>query len=168
LTFGDGLGEAFATTVFLGVGFGLGLGVAFGFGVGLVVGFGVGVDVAVGFGVGNSISLFAAATRGSFFSGSSGLNSFGSGGGENLAGRGDSPVVGSAAAPAPPTSPNQTMLCAFDELLASTLQRISPAMTATCASAISVTFRQKRLSFDIVILTTNGHPPSRGYGVAGE
>jgi len=46
------LEEAFAITVFLGVGFGLGLGVAFGFGVGLVAGFGVGVDVAVGFGVG--------------------------------------------------------------------------------------------------------------------
>src|SRR5260370_37211746 len=84
--FGGGLGEAFAITVFLGVGFGLGLGVAFGFGVELVVGFGVGVDVAVGFGVGNWISLFAAATRGSFFSVSFGLYSFGFGGGVSLRG----------------------------------------------------------------------------------
>src|SRR5260370_35288701 len=151
--FGGGLGADFTITVFLGVGFGLGLGVAFGFGVELVVGFGVGVDVAVGFGVGNSISLFAAATRRSFFSASSRLNSLGLGGGESFADAGDSPVARSAAALAPPTSPNQTMLCAFDELLAETLQRISPAMTATCASASSVTFRQKRLALDIYFVS---------------
>jgi len=48
---------------------------------------------------------------------------------------------------------NQTMLCAFEELLASTLQRINPSRRATCASAISVTFRQKRASFDIYFVS---------------
>src|SRR4030095_4927049 len=43
----------------------------------------------------------------------------------------------------------QTMLCAFEELLASTLQRINPRRRATCASAIRVTFRQKRGSLGI-------------------
>ena len=36
------------------------------------------------------------------------------------------------------------MLSGFDEALAATLQRISPAISATCASAIRTTFRQKR------------------------
>ena len=36
------------------------------------------------------------------------------------------------------------MLSGFKEALAATLQRISPAISATCASAIRTTFRQKR------------------------
>jgi len=39
---------------------------------------------------------------------------------------------------------NQTRLCASGALRASKLQRINTAIIATCASAISVTFRQKR------------------------
>ena len=112
------------------------------------MGFGLGVDVAVGFGVDNSISLFAAVTRDSSLSASSDFGGLGSCEGESSAGRGGSTVVGSVAVLTPPTSPNQTMLWAFEELLASTLQRINPAMSATCARAISVTFRQKR-SFGI-------------------
>jgi hypothetical protein len=34
---------------------------------------------------------------------------------------------------------------------------MSPAISATCARAIRTTFRQKRLSLPVVILTTNGH-----------
>src|SRR5439155_9331099 len=109
--FGDGFGEALANTVFLGggfgVGFGVGLGVAFGFVVGLVAGFGLGVDVAVGFGVGNSISLFAAATRGSSFSASSVFGKLGPGEGGSFAGLGGTAVVGFVTVLAPPTSPNQ-------------------------------------------------------------
>ena len=135
------MGEAIVNTVFLGVDLGVGFGVAFGFGVGVADGFGV--DVGAGVRVGNSISLFAAVTRDSSFSASSVFGRLGSAEGESFA-DGGSPVVGSVAALARPTSPNQTMLCAFGELLASTLQRINPAMSATCASAISVTFRQKR------------------------
>src|SRR6266404_9744506 len=79
-------GEAFANTVFLGVGFGIGLGVCFGvgfgvafaFGVGLAVGLRVGVGVAAGFGVGNWISLFAVVRRGFSSSGSSDFNGVGS------------------------------------------------------------------------------------------
>jgi len=115
----------------------------------LGVGFGVAVAVGAGLGVGNWISLFVAVTRGVSFSASSVFCSPGSGEGKSFAG-GGSPVVGSVAALAPPTLPNQTMLCAFEEILASTLQRINPAMSTTCASAISVTFRQKRAFFDIV------------------
>ena len=144
--FADGLGETFANSIFLGVDFGVGFGVSLGFGAGVAVGLGVGVPVAVGFGVGvgNSISLFAAVTTGLSSSDSSVFDRLGSGEGESLAGGVGLPVVGSVAALAPPTSPNQTMLCALEELLASTLQRINPAMSATCATAISVTFRQKR------------------------
>jgi len=36
------------------------------------------------------------------------------------------------------------MLSGFDEALAATLQRISPAISATCANAIRTTFPQKR------------------------
>ncbi len=43
-----------------------------------------------------------------------------------------------------PAPPNHTMLSGFDDGLAATLQRMSPAISATCASAIRTTFRQKR------------------------
>ena len=42
------------------------------------------------------------------------------------------------------------MLSGFDEALAATLQRISPAISATCASAIRTTFRQKDFAILIV------------------
>ena len=48
------------------------------------------------------------------------------------------------------TLPIQTMLCAFEKFLAWRFQRINPARRATCASAIRMTFRQKRAFFDIV------------------
>ena len=130
------------------VGFGVGLGVAFGFAVGVAVGFGV--DVGIGVGVGNSISLFAAVTRGASSAASSlSNNGSDSGGGIGvIAGCGDALLSGSPAARS--SAPLiQTMLCAFEELLASTLQRINPSRRATCASAIRVTFRQKRASLGI-------------------
>src|SRR5882724_4761078 len=152
-TFGEDFGEAFANTVFLGVGFGVGLdvcfGVAFAFGVGLAIGLRIGVDVAVGFGVGNWISLFAAVRRGFSSSGSSDFNSLGSAGALKIF-TGDGAALFASAAP-PSAPPIQTMFCAFEELLACRLQRINPTRRAICASAIRVTFRQKRASFDIAI-----------------
>jgi hypothetical protein len=64
--FGKDLWEAFANSIFFGVGFGVAFGVTFGFGVGVADDFGVDVGFGVGFGVGdgNSISLCAAVTRG--------------------------------------------------------------------------------------------------------
>jgi choline-glycine betaine transporter len=56
LGFADDL-DAFANTVFLGVGLGAGFGVGLVFAAGVVV-FGTGVAIGVGFGVGKSISLF--------------------------------------------------------------------------------------------------------------
>ena len=50
----------------------------------------------------------------------------------------DSPVARSSA------PPNQTMFSGFDDALAARLQRISPAISATCASAMRTTFRQNR------------------------
>jgi hypothetical protein len=44
---------------------------------------------------------------------------------------------------------NQTKLSASGALRAAKLQRINPAISTTCASAISVTFRQNRGFFDI-------------------
>jgi hypothetical protein len=89
--FGDGLADAFATSIFFGLGFGVGVG--FGLGVGLRgglgvgfggtlttgvgLGFGVGVAVAVGFG--NWMSLFSDVRTGRSSSDSSGLTGVGSG-----------------------------------------------------------------------------------------
>jgi len=150
------IGEDFASTVFLGGGFGVGLGVCFGvgfgvafaFGVGLAVGLRAGVDVAVAFGVGNWISLFAAVRRDFSSSGSSDFNGVG------LA-RASKTFTGNAAALLVSAArfsalPIQTTLCAFEGLLVCRLQRINPTRKAICASAIRVTFRQKRASFDIV------------------
>ena len=128
--------------------FGVGFGVGFAFGVGLAVGLRVGVGVAAGFVVGNWISLFAAVRRGFSSSGSSDFNGVCSA----LAAKtftGDAAALFVSAAPfsAPPI---QTTLCAFEGLLVCRLQRINPTRTAICASAIRVTFRQKRASFDIV------------------
>jgi hypothetical protein len=140
-----GFGEAFATTVFLDVGFAIGFGVVFARGAGVALGFGCGVAVAVGFGVadGNSISLFAVVTTG-FSSATSSrsdpLDSVSVGG---CFDDGDSWFSDSPAARSP-APPNHTMLSGFDEGLAATLQRMSPAISATCASAIRTTFRQKR------------------------
>ena len=65
LDFVAGFREAFADSVFLGVGFGTGFGVVLAFNAGVALGF-ADVAVAVGFGVvfGNSISLFALVTTG--------------------------------------------------------------------------------------------------------
>jgi len=161
--FGDGLeeavpaaasrsdaGVAFATSIFLEAAFGIGFGVICGFGVEVGAAFGGGVAVGVRFGVddGNSISLFAVASRGCSLLASSVLCKPASGEGEDFSEDG-SLVLGSVAALASATSPSQRILCARGEFLASTLQRINPAMSVTWASAISVTFRQKRQFFDI-------------------
>jgi len=136
-------GEALATSAFLGVGFGIGFGVVVAFDAGVELGF-AGVAVAVGFGVavGNSISLFAVVTTGflSAVSSCSDRLDLASVGG--CFGDGDSRFSDSSAerSSAPP---NHTMLSGFDEALAATLQRIRPTISATCASAIKTTFRQK-------------------------
>jgi hypothetical protein len=135
--------DVFVSTIFLGVGFGLGFAIAFG----VDIGAGFGVDVR--FGVGNSISLFAAVTSGFSSSASSVFNVFGSGRGVEAAGSGRaSRFVAPASISSVPL--NQIRFSASSALLAATVQRINPAMSARCASAISVTFRQKRPSFDIL------------------
>ena len=144
LGFAAGFGEAFATSVFLGVGFGIGFGVIFALSAGVALGF-AGVAVAVGFGVavGISISLFAVVTTGfspGASSSSESLDSVLLGG---CFGDGDS-CFSDSSAERSPAPPNHTMLSGFDDGLAATLQRISPAISATCANAIRTTFRQKR------------------------
>src|SRR5436190_9507268 len=144
LGFVAGFGEAFATRVFLGVGFGIGFGVVFALNAGVILGL-AGVAVAVGFGVavGISISLFAVVTTGFSSAGSfcsDPLDSVLVGG---CFGDGDSCFSHSSAGRSP-APPNHTMLSGLDEGLAATLQRISPAISATCASAIRTTFPQKR------------------------
>src|SRR6266480_2525033 len=144
LGFVAGLGEAFATRVFLGVGFGIGFGVIFALNAGVALGF-AGVAVAVGFGVavGISISLFAVVTTGFSSAGSfcsDPLDSVLVGG---CFGDGDS-CFSDSSAERSPAPPNHTMLSGFDDGLAATLQWISPAISATCANAIRTTFRQKR------------------------
>src|SRR6266550_900874 len=140
LGFVAGFGEAFATSVFLGVGFG----VIFALNAGVAVGF-AGVTVAVGFGVavGTSISLFAVVTTGFSSAGSSCSDPLNS---ESVCGcfaDGDL-CFSDSTAERSPASPNHTMLSGFDEALAATLQRISPAISAMCANAIRTTFPQKR------------------------
>jgi hypothetical protein len=144
LSFVAGFGEAFATTVFLGVGFAIGFGGVFALNAGVALGF-AGVAVAVGFGVavGNSISLFAVVATGfssAVLSFSDSLDSVSMAG---CFGDGDSCVCDSPTERSP-WPPNHTMLSGFDEALAAILQRISPAISATCASAIRKTFPQKR------------------------
>ena len=138
-----GFGEGFATSVSLGVGFVIGFGVVLALNSGVALGF-AGVAVAVGFGVavGNSISLFSVVRTGfssavSFSSDP--LNSASVGG---CFGNGDS-CISDSSAERSPAPPNHTMFSVFDEALAATLQRISPAISATCARAIRTTFRQK-------------------------
>src|SRR6185503_7434641 len=144
LGFVTGFGEAFATSVFLGVDFGIGLVVVFGLDSGVGLGF-VGVAVAVGFGVavGNSISLFAVVTAdfsSAVSSFSDRLDSGSAAGcfGDDASSFSVSPVERS------PAPPNHTMLSGFDDAFAATLQRISPAIRTMCASAIKTTFTQKR------------------------
>src|SRR6266403_982214 len=137
LGFAAGFGEAFATRAFLGVGFGIGLGVVLALNAGVALGF-AGAAVAVGFGVtvGNSISLFAVVTTGFSSLASSCFDSWDSVPDGNS-------CFSDSSAERSPAPPNHTMLSGFDEALAATLQRISPAISATCASAIRTTFRQK-------------------------
>src|SRR5436190_2083510 len=142
LSFFSDLEPAFAGP---GFGFVAGFGVVFALNAGVALGFGAGVAVAVGFGVadGNSISLFAVVTTGfssATLSCSDRLDLV-SGGGSFADGDSRSSDSSAEKSPAPP---NHTMLSGFDGALAATLQRISPAISATCASAISTTFPQKR------------------------
>jgi hypothetical protein len=144
LGFVAGFGEAFASSVFLGVGFGIGFGVIFALNAGVALGF-AGVAVAVGFGVtvGNSISLFAVVTTGFSSAASSCSDSLDSVLVGSCFGDGDS-CSSDSSAERSPAPPNHTMLSGFDDGLAATLQRISPAISATCANAIRTTFPQKR------------------------
>jgi len=144
LRFVAGIGEAFATSVFLGVGFGIGFGVVFALDAGVGLGF-AGVAVAVGFGVavGISISLFAVVTTGFSSAGSSSSDPLDSKSVAGCFGDGDS-CFSDSPGESSPTPPNHTMLSGFDEALAATLQRINPATSAACASAIRTTFPQKR------------------------
>src|SRR5262245_22091349 len=144
LGFVAGFAEAFATTVFLGLGFGIGFGVVFALNAGVTLGF-AGVVVAVGFGVadGNSISLFAVVTTGFSSATSSCSDPVGSVPRDGCFADGDS-CFSNSPAEISPAPPNQTMLSGFDEALAATLQWISAAIRATCASAIRTTFPQKR------------------------
>jgi hypothetical protein len=134
--------DAFAKTVVFAVGLTAGFGVGLAFTLGGVV-FKTGVAVGFGSGVGKSISLFARVKDGRSFSDSSGFN--------------DSDSMGvlelfaycleltsdlSAAKSSSPLS--QTRLSASGSLRAAKLHRINPPIRATCASVISVTFRQKR------------------------
>src|SRR5215471_1980043 len=141
LGFVGGFGGAFATTVFLVVGFGIGFGVVLALGAGVVLG----VAVAVGFGVtdGNSISLFAVVTTGFSSATSCSSDPLDSVSRDGCFGDGDS-CFSDSPAERSPAPPNHTMLSEFDEALAATLRRISPAISATCASAIRTTFRQNR------------------------
>ena len=145
LGFAAGFGEAFATSVFLGVGFGIGFGVVFARNAGVALGFGSGVAVAVGFGVavGSSISLFALVTTGVSSAVSSCSDSLDSVSVAGCFSDGDS-CFSDSSAERSPAPPNHTILSGFDEAFAATLQRISPAISATCASAIRTTFLQKR------------------------
>src|SRR5439155_26981568 len=146
LVFVEGFGETFATSVCLGVGCWTGFGVAFGFGVEVAVAFGPGVAVAVGFGVGdgNSISLLAVVSGGFSSSSSSFSRGFASTRGGAWFGAGDASSSDLPVA-TPSALPNQTIVSGFDGTLAATLQRISPAMSAAGARAMSTTFRQKLL-----------------------
>jgi hypothetical protein len=144
LGFAAGFGEVLATSAFLGVGFGIGFGLVFALNAGVALGF-AGVAVALGFGVadGNSISLFAAVTTGFSCAASSFselLDSIVVGGCFDD----DDSAFSDSSAERSPAPPNQTMLSGFDEAFAATLQRISPAISATCARAIRTTFPQKR------------------------
>src|SRR5262249_50413271 len=121
----------------------IGFGLVFAFNAGVALGF-AGTAVATGFGVtdGNSISLLAVVTTGFSSAVSSCSNSLDSVALVGCFGTGDS-CFSDSSAERSPAPPNHTMLSGFDEALAATLQRISPAISATCASAISTTFRQK-------------------------
>src|SRR5512132_810539 len=138
LGFVAGFGEAFATSVFLGVGFAIGFGVIFALNAGVALGF---ADVAVAVGI--SISLFAVVTTGFSSAASSCSDPLDSESMGGCFGDGDSCFFDSSAerSPAPP---NHTTLSGLDEAFAATLQRISPAISATCANAIRTTFPQKR------------------------
>jgi hypothetical protein len=122
----------------------IGFGVMFALDAGVGLGF-VDVAVAVGLGVadGNSISLLAAVTTGFFSAGSSCSDRLDSVAVDSCFDDADS-FFSDSPAERSPAPPNHTMLSEFDEALAATLQRINPAISATCASAIKMTFRQNR------------------------
>ena len=144
LDFSAGFEEAFVSSFFVGVGFGIGFGVVLALTAGVALGFGIGVAVAVGFGVavGNSISLFAVVTTGFSSAASSCSDSLDSVSVAGCFGDGDSSFCDSSAERSP-AAPNHTMFSGLDGAFAAALQRISPTISATCASAIRKTFRQK-------------------------
>jgi len=140
----EGVGEALAAEVFLDLE--IGFGVVLGFGVGVAVGFGAGVARGVGFGVGdgNSISLFTPKAFGVATVFLSSVSSSLSDPAEIFDRPGGEAASFSCSAGARfPALPSQTMFSGLDEARAAALQRISPAMRTTCASAMRMTFRQK-------------------------
>jgi len=153
--FAAGFRDAFAGTFFLGVDFGIGFGVVLALTAGVAVGFGSGVAVAVGFGVavGNSISLFALVTTGFSSAASSCSGSLDSVSAAGCFANGNSCFCDSSAERSP--APNHTMFSGLDGAFAAALQRMSPVMSTTCASAIRKTFRQNPRSLPTVILTAN-------------
>jgi hypothetical protein len=131
---------AFANTVFLGVGFGA----AFAF----ALPFGTGVSNGVGFG--NSISLFACANDGCSFSSSSDFKDSDLTEGTEIFEEGAA-ILSDFSAARSSAPLNQTKSSLSGALRAAKLHRINPATSATCASAISVTFRQNRPSLAIAV-----------------
>src|SRR5204862_8100882 len=121
----------------------IGFGVVLALNSGVALGF-AGVAVAVGFGgaVGNSISLFSVVKTGFSSAVSFSSDPLNSASVSGCFGDGDS-CISDSSAERSPAPPNHTMFSVFDEALAATLQRISPAISATCARAIRTTFRQK-------------------------
>jgi hypothetical protein len=142
----EGEGEALAAEVFLGLEIGFGVGLVFGEGVAVGLEEGVARGVGLGVGDGSSISLFTSKAFGVatvFFSSvSSSFNGSEAGFCRERFWAGFASFCCSAAARFS-TLPSQTMSSGLDEARAAALQRISPAIRATCASAMRITFRQK-------------------------
>jgi hypothetical protein len=133
------LGEALATTVFLGEGFGVDFDLGFGAGLGVTFTFGVGTGLAVdvGFGdgagvaAGSWISLFTEVKTGRSSSASFLASDSDTGGGvEIFAAFGGGILFAGAPAPSPAPPFIQTMLCGF-LFFGPALQRTSPVMSAT-------------------------------------
>ncbi|MDQ3313404.1 MAG: hypothetical protein M3505_02015 [Verrucomicrobiota bacterium] len=142
-----GVGDAFATTVFFGVGSGvpfeIGFGVFFGRAIGEELACGLGA--AVGVGAGSSSSLFTGGTINSsggatFDAGESGVGSGGFSGGT---------APGVEVALTSPALASIHRISVGTGFVALPLQRAKPSSTTTCAIPISVTLRQKLASRDI-------------------
>ena len=142
-----GFGETFATRVFFGVGRGLGFGVALGEALGEDA-LGRGVADGGGLGVGSSRSLFAVGTIG----GSSVPVCPNGGDASASATKGGSATSGSVGAGSEtcetkgatsPTPPSIQRISVATGFFALALQRSTPVRTATCASPMIATLRQK-------------------------